>query len=113
MKSAPADKLFRAFADPTRLRVLHLLRGQETCVCDLMGVLRVPQPKVSRHLAYLKSAGLVTDRRQGRWRHYSLAPARSPLHRRLLACLDGCLDAVPALRRDAAALAARRKRGCR
>ena len=51
--------MFRAFSDRTRLRLLHLLRGGEGCVCDLVRVLGVPQPKVSRHLAYLRKAGLV------------------------------------------------------
>ena len=57
----PVDFMFRAFSDRTRLRILHLLRGGELCVCDLVEVLGVPQPKASRHLAYLRKAGLVLD----------------------------------------------------
>lgn len=106
------DRLFRAFADETRLRILHLLTKGELCVCDIMGVLRAPQPRVSRHLGYLKRAGLVADRKEGLWRYYSLAPAESAVQRKLLACVDGCLDEVPALRRDAKRLAALR-RPCR
>ena len=106
------DTLFRAFADETRLRILHLLTKGEICVCDIMGVLQAPQPKVSRHLGYLKRAGLVQDRKDGLWRHYSLAPAKTAVHRKLLGCVDGCLDEIPALRRDAAKLAASRKRRC-
>ncbi|MBI4061499.1 MAG: metalloregulator ArsR/SmtB family transcription factor [Elusimicrobia bacterium] len=112
MKGPRVDRLFRAFADRTRLRILRLLRGGEVCVCDIMAVLRVPQPKVSRHLGYLKRAGLVADRRDGAWRHYSLVSAKSAAHRRLLACVDACLDGVPAIRRDAEKLRAARRRSC-
>ncbi len=64
-KSPPAtDLLFRAFADRTRLRILHMLANGELCVCDIVGVLEVPQPKTSRHLAYLRRAGLVTGARR-------------------------------------------------
>jgi len=66
-------KMFRAFSDETRLRILHLLTKRELCVCDIVGVIGGPQPKISRHLGYLKRAGLVTDRKDGLWRHYSLA----------------------------------------
>ena len=93
--------MFRAFSDRTRLRILHLLRSGETCVCDLVEVLAVPQPKVSRHLAYLRKAGLVTARRQGQWSHYSLAPARGMFHAKLLDCLANCFHDVPEFARDA------------
>ncbi len=95
------DRVFRAFADPTRLRILHLLRGGEVCVCDLTAVLRVPQPKVSRHLAYLRKAGLVRVRKDGLWSYYKLAAARGGLHGKLLECLGCCFHGVPGLRRDA------------
>ncbi len=101
------DRTFRAFADETRLRILHLLTKGELCVCDLMRVLDAPQPKVSRHLAYLKRAGLVKDRRQGPWRHYSLAESKSPFQKRLLDCVGRCLDEAPVLRRDAQKLKSR------
>ncbi len=103
-----ADLLFRAFADPTRLRILHLLTPGELCVCDLVAVLRVPQPKVSRHLAYLRRARLVLSRRAGLWTHYQLAPAKDPLHAKLLDCLACCLGQIPALAADARTLRARR-----
>ncbi len=112
MRSTP-DKLFRAFADETRLRILHLLTKGEICVCDIMAVLRSPQPKVSRHLGYLKRAGLVVDRRDGLWRYYSLAPAKTSIQKRLLGCVDGCLEELPALRRDAEALRNLKSRVCR
>lgn len=92
--------MFRAFSDRTRLRLLHLLRGGEVCVCDLVRVLEVPQSKVSRHLAYLRKAGLVTARKEGLWMHYRLAPATTEFHRSLLNCLACCFTAVPELARD-------------
>ena len=63
---------FKALADETRLRILALLTHGELCVCDLMAVLQLPQSTVSRHLAYLRNAGLVDDRRQGVWMYYRL-----------------------------------------
>ncbi|HVE14244.1 MAG TPA: metalloregulator ArsR/SmtB family transcription factor [Elusimicrobiota bacterium] len=98
------DRTFRAFADETRLRILHLLSKRELCVCDLIAVLGAPQPKISRHLSYLKRAGLVQDRQEGRWRHYSLAKPKSPFQKRLIDCVACCLDEAPVLRRDAAKL---------
>jgi ArsR family transcriptional regulator len=95
------DLMFRAFSDRTRLRILHLLRGGEVCVCDLVRVLEVPQSKVSRHLAYLRKAGLVTARKEGLWMHYRLAPATTEFHRSLLNCLACCFTAVPELAKDA------------
>lgn len=65
--------LFRALADETRLRILGLLLTGEVCVCDIQDSLRIPQPKASRHLAYLRRAGLVHARRDGLWIHYRLA----------------------------------------
>ena len=64
---------FKALSDETRLRILALLTAGELCVCDLMAVLELPQSTVSRHLAYLRNAGLVEDRRQGVWMYYRLA----------------------------------------
>lgn len=93
--------LFRALSDATRLRILHLLTRGELCVCDLMDILRVPQAKTSRHLAYLRKAGLVNVREEGLWSYYSLAPAFGPLHRKLLSCLEDCAEELPAVRADA------------
>jgi ArsR family transcriptional regulator len=107
------DRMFRAFADETRLRILHLLSKGELCVCDLMSVLGAPQSKVSRHLGYLKRAGLVLDRREGQWRHYSLAKPQSPFQRQLLGCVGGCLDEAPVLKRDARKLAKTKSDRCR
>lgn len=68
------ETFFRALADETRLRCLALLAHGELCVCDLTAVLGLAQPKISRHLAYLREAAIVVDRRQGRWIHYRLSP---------------------------------------
>ncbi len=100
------DQMFRALSDRTRLRILSMLHrsgaGQgELCVCEIVSVLAVPQPKVSRHLAYLRRAGLVEARRDGLWMYYRLAPARNAFHAKLLDCLACCLKDVPQLERDA------------
>jgi ArsR family transcriptional regulator len=97
----PVDRLFRAFSDRTRLRILHLLQDGELCVCDLTSVLRVPQPTASRHLAYLRRAGLVTVRKEQSWAYYSLAEPRNSFHAKLLECLRCCFSEVPELARDA------------
>jgi ArsR family transcriptional regulator, arsenate/arsenite/antimonite-responsive transcriptional repressor len=105
-----AQQLFRVMADPLRLRILHLLRLGELCVGDLVTVLAVPQPTASRHLAYLKRAGLIAARKNSYWTFYALAPARTALRRKLLECLDAD---VAGRRRDAKRLAAvQRSGGC-
>jgi ArsR family transcriptional regulator len=97
--------LFRAFADPTRLRILNLLDEQkELCVCDLCAALGESQPKVSRHLAVLRRVRLVDVHREGKWMFYSLAPARSPLHRTLVRCVRSCLGDLDELVEDRARL---------
>jgi ArsR family transcriptional regulator len=104
MKTKPnsqVDLAFRAVADPTRLRILNLLRGGERCVCELVDTLGVPQPKASRHLAYLRRAGLVSVRKQGLWSYYRLASARNSFHAKLLECLATCCGSVPVMTRDA------------
>jgi ArsR family transcriptional regulator len=93
--------MFRAFSDPTRLRILRLLQAGECCVGDLVSVLALPQPSVSRHLAYLREAGLVADRKQGLWVYYSLSPPEGGFHRSLLRCLECCFAEVPELQADA------------
>jgi ArsR family transcriptional regulator, arsenate/arsenite/antimonite-responsive transcriptional repressor len=78
-KNAPSlDQLFRVLADRTRLRLLNLMSDGEVCVCYFVQVLDAPQPKISRHLAYLRKAGVVAARREGKWMHYRLVwPADS------------------------------------
>lgn len=68
------ELLFSALADRTRLRLLNLMGDTEVCVCFFVEVLGVPQPKVSRHLAYLRKAGVVEARREGKWMHYRIIP---------------------------------------
>jgi ArsR family transcriptional regulator len=87
--------MFKAFSDRTRLRILHLLLKGEMCVCDIVAVTRVPQPKASRHLAYLRQAGLIVGRRDSLWNYYRLASAESPFHRSLIKCLKECFHDVP------------------
>jgi ArsR family transcriptional regulator len=92
MKSTPSlDRLFRALGDPTRLRLLNLMAGQEVCVCFFTEVIGAPQPKISRHLAYLRKAGIVSARREGKWMHYRLA---APLSPHVASILKSVLDAL-------------------
>jgi ArsR family transcriptional regulator len=101
-----ASNLFGAFAHPTRLRILNLLYEQkELCVCDLCAVLGEPQPKVSRHLATLRSVGLVDVRTEGKWKFHALAQPATALHRRLLRCVGSCLAELDELAADRARLA--------
>ena len=74
MKHKPfnMDRFFRAFADHTRLRLLNLMREDEVCVCFFTEILGTHQPKISRHLAYLRRAGIVSARREGQWMHYKI-----------------------------------------
>ena len=77
-RSSQLDFLFRALSDPTRLRLINLMAEREVCVCYFTEVIGAPQPKISRHLAYLRKAGIVAARREGKWMHYRLgAPASS------------------------------------
>src|ERR1019366_1901376 len=66
------DLLFRALADQTRLRLLNLIADREICVCYFVQILGISQPKISRHLAYLRRQGIVAARRDGKWMHYRL-----------------------------------------
>src|SRR6516165_12537922 len=88
-----STRTLKAFADPVRLRLLNLLSGdqEEVCVCHLFEALSLPQPTVSRHLAYLRKHRIVVGRKEGLWVHYRLAKAKAGLHRILLGCLDSCL----------------------
>ena len=94
------DTMFRAFADRTRLRILHLLQDRELCVSDIITILEVPQAKASHHLNYLRRTGLVEARKEGLWCFYRLRPAKSPFHEKLLECLGQCFTHVPELTAD-------------
>lgn len=66
------ERFFQALGDRTRLRLLNLMDDREICVCYFVAILGQPQPKISRHLAYLRNAGIVTARREGKWMHYRI-----------------------------------------
>jgi len=104
MKANPTtlsvETVFRALSDGTRLRILNLLQGGELCVCDLVTVLDVPQPTASRHLAYLRKAGLVLARKEGLWHYYRLSEAEGLFHTKVLECLASLRDEVPDLADD-------------
>jgi ArsR family transcriptional regulator len=92
--------MFRAFSDRTRLRILHILQDGELCVADLVAILDVVQPTASRHLSYLRRAGLVDVRENGVWKFYRLASAPTDFQRQLLRCLNACFRDVPELAED-------------
>jgi ArsR family transcriptional regulator, arsenate/arsenite/antimonite-responsive transcriptional repressor len=94
------ETLFKALADRTRLRILALLGAGEVCVCDIHESLRIPQPKASRHLAYLKRAGLVQDRKQGLWVHYHLADPADPVVATVLGAVTHALGHVASTETD-------------
>jgi ArsR family transcriptional regulator len=96
---------FKAFADPTRLRILNLLHERELCVCHLVEVLRESQPKISRHLAILRGAELVTVRSDGTWRWYALPEKSGGLRDTLLASVQTCLRPAEELQADLSRLA--------
>jgi ArsR family transcriptional regulator len=87
-KSFDLVRLFAALADPTRLRLLNLMDGREVCVCYFVEILKQGQPKISRHLAYLRRAGIVSARRDGKWMHYRI---ERPADERAAAILDAAL----------------------
>jgi ArsR family transcriptional regulator, arsenate/arsenite/antimonite-responsive transcriptional repressor len=96
-KSVEPELLFKTLSDPTRLRILNLLAEEEVCVCDLHGTLGIDQPKVSRHLARLRDAGLVEVERDGKWMHYRLARQGDPLVRNVLEGLRAWMREQPRL----------------
>lgn len=104
------EHLFQALGDATRLRILGLLLTGEVCVCDIHESLRIPQPKVSRHLAYLRKAGLVSTRRDGLWVHYRLAETTDPVVSTIRTAVSHSLTHLDTVRRDAERL--RKRTGC-
>lgn len=95
----PLHRLFKALAEPNRLRILNLLLEEPFCVCELEAILGLPQPLLSRHLAYLRSAGLVVDRRRGSRVQYSLASGQAILEM-LTSCLRQALQCEEIYRED-------------
>jgi len=94
------ETFFAALADRTRLRVLNLMRNGEVCVCFLADTLKTNDPKISRHLAYLKRADLVTGRRDGKWMHYRINVPSDPAAKKLLDNTLDLLAADPEMQRD-------------
>lgn len=101
------EALFQALGDATRLRILGLLLAGEVCVCDIHDSLKIPQSKASRHLAYLRRAGLVAARREGQWMHYRLEPSADPLIAAIRQAVAHTLGHVDSVRRDAQRLSTR------
>jgi ArsR family transcriptional regulator len=99
-KPFPLDLLFRALADRTRLRLLNLIADKEICVCYFVEILKISQPKISRHLAYLRRAGIVAARRQGRWMHYRLLAPRDAVASAILKETLAHLRQLPDMERD-------------
>jgi ArsR family transcriptional regulator len=93
-------RIFRALSDPTRLRLLNLVSGREVCVCYLTEILGLSQPKISRHLAYLRRAGLVETRREGKWMHYRLAELEDRAAAKILASTMESIEGDPRMRQD-------------
>ncbi len=104
VKPRPAiDQLedaFKALADKTRLRILGLLGNNEVCVCHIHDTLALPQPTVSRHLAYLRRSGLVDTRRDGVWMHYQVSRSLDPTIRSVVTAAVDALKKVPAATQD-------------
>jgi ArsR family transcriptional regulator, arsenate/arsenite/antimonite-responsive transcriptional repressor len=94
------EDVFKALADKTRLRILALLGGNEVCVCNIHDCLGLPQPTVSRHLAYLRRTGLVDARREGVWMHYQLAASLDPVVRAVVDAAIHAMTHVPTTARD-------------
>jgi ArsR family transcriptional regulator len=105
-RSKPMDlsRLFAALADPTRLRLLRLMHGREVCVCYFVEILKQGQPKISRHLAYLRNAGIVDARREGRWMHYSIRQPEDATARAILDAVLKNLAVNPEMQADLARL---------
>ena len=109
MKDRPAidelENVFKALADKTRLHILALLGNNEVCVCHIHDSLGIPQPMASRHLAYLRRAGLVASRKDGLWVHYRLADLPDPVLESVISAAAHAVSHVPAASRDRKRLA--------
>ena len=107
-KSVLVETLLRALAERTRLRLINLMGDAELCVCYFVEVLETNQPKISRHLAYLRRAGVVTARRQGLWMHYRVAVPPDSHAARIVQEVRASLADDPEMQRDRERL----KRAC-
>src|SRR4051812_26236249 len=104
------EALFKALADVTRLRILGLLLAGEVCVCDIHQSLKIPQPKASRHLAYLRRSGLVETRREGLWIHYRLGTLADPVMGAIVDAVRHGLTHVESVHKDGERL--QKRTGC-
>ena len=104
------ETLFKALADATRLRILGLLLTGEVCVCNIHESLKIPQPKASRHLAYLRRSGLVDTRRDGLWIHYRLGTLADPVMAAIVDAVRHGLTHVAVVHRDGERL--QKRTGC-
>lgn len=99
---AQVELLFKALADRTRLRLLNLMTAGEVCVCFFVEVLGASQPKISRHLAYLRRAGVVAARRDGKWMHYRIETPADPHAARVLTEVLAWLSEEGGMQKDRA-----------
>src|ERR1051326_678498 len=99
-KTYDIENLFKALADRTRLRLISLIGESEVCVCFLVAILKTSQPKISRHLAYLRRAQIVSARREGKWMHYRLVEPPDEHAARIFREGSASLAEHPELQRD-------------
>jgi ArsR family transcriptional regulator, arsenate/arsenite/antimonite-responsive transcriptional repressor len=103
-KAFKKEQFFVALSDKTRLRLLNLMGDDEICVCFFVEVLETNQPKISRHLAYLRRAGVVAARREGKWMHYRIVAPPNPHAARVLREALAWLAEDDEMKRDRARL---------
>ncbi len=104
-KDYSIELLFKALADCTRLRLINLIGEDEVCVCFFVEVLKLNQPKISRHLAYLRKAGVVSARREGKWMHYRIVEPPDSHAANIFREVRSSLGNDPAMQRDRQRLA--------
>src|SRR5436190_9761259 len=105
-------QIYQCFCDRTRLRLLHLLAKSPLCVCHFQDILGEPQVKISKHLAYLRSRGMVATEREQNWIIYSLPSRRSAELERNLKCLQDCVQTDAVFKRDLQKLSKLAKKCC-
>ncbi|CAN5721876.1 hypothetical protein BH20ACI3_BH20ACI3_12230 [soil metagenome] len=104
-KDYSIEELFKALADRTRLRLINLMGDDEVCVCFFVEVMKLNQPKISRHLAYLRRAGVVAARREGKWMHYRLVEPPDPRAANIFREVRAALATDAGMKRDRVRLA--------
>ena len=104
-KDYTIELLFKALADRTRLKLINLMGDDEVCVCFFVEVLKTNQPKISRHLAYLRGAGVVSARRDGKWMHYRIVEPPDPRAANIFREVRNWLETDATMQQDRAKLA--------